>query len=87
MHLPRPVTAFTTVVARTRILGSFERSPTAVRRLDPDFIPHEISLMIPGDTFFCSLLTLKLLNKFPIVSIMNPSRNLGTILPRSHTQV
>lgn len=64
-HSPGPVTAFATSEARTGIVCPFERSPTAMRRLDPDFVPHEVSFVVPGNTFFCSLPAIELLNKFP----------------------
>lgn len=67
-HSPCPVAVFATSKACARILGPSIRSATAMRRLDPDFIPHEISFVIPGNAFFCSLPTVKLLNRYPDIS-------------------
>ena len=41
-----------------------------MRRLDPDFVPHEIPFVIPSDTFLRSFPGVKLLNGFPDMSTL-----------------
>jgi hypothetical protein len=62
INLPRPMTHITALEASSWIPGVFCSPATSVGKLHANFVAHEMSFMILGDTFFRSLATVEFLS-------------------------